>query len=483
MAYIDIEDGESGLSARTKINATGFVADSLSRIGWGLSLQRQDFWYRIIDNKVYLDVWVVDDNENKAVEQQWLHNIGGTLLSLDCATGLGLYGKDGLGGTGAARIELPQGSIGSPIESYVYVVYDEQLSKLVLAVSENEPFGAVGLVAHASIESYVEVANHAPLVLQRTTQTLEHGLQGIIAWILSKSRESTSYDYGIDTEFRITPVAGGVDLVELNTSNGQIRQANPQSVQPIFSNVDTVHVHNVQVGGVIPTNNTRISNLGELLQDSQNVVIQDGQYATFVFWGSVNHGGASHLCVNLPDAFYTNSADAVADADNFAHRSFPPYASKTGFLICRAVLKYNSANNGTWSNALFSPVSNVTTVAVSLTSPNHPSNYPNHLNGIVDTITVPGASRIRVHFKDFDTEDNYDKVLLKNASGTTFYTYHGRGKGTFTSGWIAGDTLVLYMISDGSVNATGYEVDYYEYETQSEVGGELRDLRGTLGNN
>jgi len=479
----EIVNGKMKLdSSAQQLDDTVFIAQALSQMGWGLSLQRQDFWYRVIDNKVYLDVWVIDANGDKATNQQWMHNIGGQVLTLDCENGLGLYGKYGAGGTGAARIELPQGVLGSPVESYIYVVYDEQLQKLVLALSENEPFGAVGLVAHVSIEDYQHVADHAPLVLQRTTQTLEHGLQGIIAWILSKSRAETSYDYGVDTEFIITANASALDTIELNTSNGQVRQANPQSVQPIFSATDTVHVHNVQVGGDIPVNNTRISNLGALLQDSQNNVIADGQYATFIFWGSVNHGGASHLCVNLPDGFYNNEADAIADADNLAHRAYPQYASKTGFLICRAVLRFNTANGGTWSNVLSKPVKNVITKSTYLSSPSFPY-YVNNVDTLVDTISIPSATRIRVHFMSFDTEDNYDYVYLKNTNASQVHTYHGRNKGKFTSKWIDGDTMKIYFKSDGSVTRKGYEIDYYEYETTSQVGGELRDLRGTLGNN
>lgn len=476
------ENGRYKLEATAQdIDDSIFTAQALSQMGWGLSLQRQDFWYRVIDTKVYMDIWVIDGDGSVSANQQWMHNIGGQVLTLDCETGLGLYGKDGAGGTGAARIELPQGVLGSPIESYIYVVYDEQQQKLVLATSENEPFGAVGLVAHASIENYVDVANHAPLVLQRTTQTLEHSMQGIIAWILSKSRAETSYDYGVDTEFIITPNVGALDTIELNTSTGQVRQANPQSVQPIFSATDTIHVHNVQVPGAIPVSNTRISNIGALLQDSQNNVIADGQYATFVFWGSVNHGGVSHLCVNLPDGFYNVEAEAIADADNFAHRAYPQYASKTGFLICRAVLRFNSADGGTWSNVLSKPVKNVITKSTYLSSPNFPY-YPNSYDGLVDTISNASATRIRVHFKTFDTETNYDFVYLKDTNSSQVHTYHG-SKGSFTSAWINGDTLKIYFKSDGSVTKRGYEIDYYELETTAQVGGELRDLRGTLGNN
>lgn len=106
------------------------------------------------------------------------------------------------------------------------------------------------------------------------------------------------------------------------------------------------------------------------------------------------------------------------------------------------------------------PTPGWTSVSKSATSPGYPSSYPNNANDSV-TLSVPGASKIRVKFDAFNLESNYDFLYLLNGSGSTVATYTGN-KGAFTSADVAGDTVTLRFVSDYSVNAAGYKVSQVE---------------------
>lgn len=452
----------------------------MDQLSWGLSQERQDFMYRVIGSQVFVDIWVLDDNGDIDIKN-WTQYVSGVERTLDCTTGLGLYGQDGLGGTGAARIEIPQGTPGDPKLSYIYCTYDEQTAKLDLAVSEIEPISQIGLICKLAIEGYADVSAHPPIVFQRLTQSLQHDLQSILGYLLAKVRDSgATYSSGMDPDFTITTNAGSLDTVELNISTGIGKQINPQITQPIFSLTDTVHVWNVSGNGVIPHNNYRISNLGELLELADGTVIADGNYVNFTFWMATNHGHVSHLCVNLPDGVYTSANDAKNDINDYGFRTLPQIAGTVGQLICQTVLRYNSADSGTWSNALSRVINSVKTESRVASSPS----YPYYGNGEDNTITLTkaGATKIRVHFRDFDTEANYDYVTIRNGANTQQTRYHGN-LGSFSSLWVSGDTIKLQFTSDGSVTRKGYYVDYIEYETTSQTGKEVKDLRGTLSGN
>lgn len=67
------------------------------------------------------------------------------------------------------------------------------------------------------------------------------------------------------------------------------------------------------------------------------------------------------------------------------------------------------------------------------------------------------AQALRVRFSDFSLERGYDFVNLYDAQGAQVASYTGR-KGPFVSAPVPGSRLTLELITDGSVNAYGFEV-------------------------
>lgn len=79
------------------------------------------------------------------------------------------------------------------------------------------------------------------------------------------------------------------------------------------------------------------------------------------------------------------------------------------------------------------------------------------------TVTVPGASRVAVHFPKFETESNYDVVQFFNKAGDLLGQMSGTHPGSYSP--IAdGDTLILKMTSDDNVNGYGFDVDAALFE-------------------
>jgi hypothetical protein len=78
------------------------------------------------------------------------------------------------------------------------------------------------------------------------------------------------------------------------------------------------------------------------------------------------------------------------------------------------------------------------------------------------TITVPGAEKFAVHFSRFETEANYDKVQFYSPGGDLLATMSGARNGDFGP-VIAGDSVVVKMTSDDSVNGYGFDIDSASY--------------------
>lgn len=74
------------------------------------------------------------------------------------------------------------------------------------------------------------------------------------------------------------------------------------------------------------------------------------------------------------------------------------------------------------------------------------------------TINRPGASGISLHFKDFSTEKNFDKVHVYGLKGERLATYHG-DIGSFWTPVFPGESLTIELESDESVEGTGFIID------------------------
>ena len=66
------------------------------------------------------------------------------------------------------------------------------------------------------------------------------------------------------------------------------------------------------------------------------------------------------------------------------------------------------------------------------------------------------AQGIRVHFNDFETEENQDYFVIGD------HVYHG-SLGSFTTDVAPGNLVPVQFSTDATINHYGYDIDYYEY--------------------
>lgn len=89
-----------------------------------------------------------------------------------------------------------------------------------------------------------------------------------------------------------------------------------------------------------------------------------------------------------------------------------------------------------------------------------PHNYPNNYNN-TQTYSKPGADRVAMYFQQFDTENNYDYVYIKDAGNVTRATYTGNRAAFWAV--VDGDAIKANLVSDYSVTAYGYRVTQVAY--------------------
>jgi len=429
---------------------------------YSMSDLQQSLTLVVSTTHVYLDVEAIGGGDIT-----W--NINGTDYTLDCTTGSGVGGK--------ARVELTQGTATAPVRNVVYVAYNATTSALELFSSIAQPTGAYAPIALATIQDYTTVTANGPLMFQRTTEAVEHNDKGSISWMREKLRAiGAKYWFGIDQSLSITTNAGSEDDVDFSTTDGQVFQLHRQSWPAYSIGTDGIFVGNASGDGVL-TNYQKLTDLNLLKESADGSAISDGDMISVVIWGSMNYNGDSKLFVNLPTGFYTDETEAQNDSSNYSVTTIPAQFNTTGFLIAKLVLKYNTADSGTWTNVLTATTDVWNSEAkTGIHSTNYPADYPNN-DSVSDTLTKAGASKVRVHFDAFNTEAGYDFVTITDASDVVKYTYDGN-LGSFTSGEVAGTTLKVKFTSDGSERRPGYNVDALDYAVAGTSGAEIVDLRG-----
>jgi subtilisin family serine protease len=80
------------------------------------------------------------------------------------------------------------------------------------------------------------------------------------------------------------------------------------------------------------------------------------------------------------------------------------------------------------------------------------------------TFSVPGAARIAIHFRKFETEKNFDNVVFKDKTGVVLGKMSGV-KGDTMSPVFDGDTVTMEFASDNTVNAYGFDVADIAYQS------------------
>ena len=73
-------------------------------------------------------------------------------------------------------------------------------------------------------------------------------------------------------------------------------------------------------------------------------------------------------------------------------------------------------------------------------------------------ITMPGFSRIAIHFKNISLEEDFDILYVKNSSGDVISRYTGYLADVWSES-VKGDTIYLQFVSDGSISDWGFSID------------------------
>ncbi|MCC7440499.1 MAG: S8 family serine peptidase [Bdellovibrionales bacterium] len=81
------------------------------------------------------------------------------------------------------------------------------------------------------------------------------------------------------------------------------------------------------------------------------------------------------------------------------------------------------------------------------------------------TVTKQGARYIRVNLEKVDVESGYDKVQIETPAGEVIETITGRVE-NYTTDYAEGDTLVIRLVTDSSVNGWGMKIGFAQSITQ-----------------
>lgn len=113
---------------------------------------------------------------------------------------------------------------------------------------------------------------------------------------------------------------------------------------------------------------------------------------------------------------------------------------------------YNALTNTVPGPDMNDPM-NWQTAAASISSP-HP--YTDKYSETY-SVSVPGARQIAVYFEKFQTEANYDTVVVKDARGNVVDKLSGYLDDSF-SAIVEGDSATLEFTTDGSVTRYGFDI-------------------------
>lgn len=398
---------------------------------------------------------------------------GGTEYTLDCTTG------DGPGGI--ATVILEQGTDEEPLYQLVYMFYSETSESVEVATSSIIPDdGTFSPVCYCLCPTSTLVDVSGALYIQRISDLTSDGTRGALSHVREKIRLGTGNNRvtGCEVELAITTNAGSRDNVHVTSLPGTFYQLHKHDWAGYASSSYGIRAVGQKIGECTIPNYGMITDLGTITETGIGETITDGDSIYIDIIGIGTSCSCKRLGFMVSKNKWATAADAIDHANQFGNIKYPKDIAHLCFTIARIVLTYASADSGTWTNALSATTNVWHSDVISPATPNYPSNYPNNSAGYLGAaLTHSGAVAVRVHFRDFNTEQNYDFVRLRNAGGTNIFSYHG-SLGAFTSAALTGDTVRPYFESDGSVQRKGCYIDRFEYlEEIISGGGEIIDMR------
>jgi hypothetical protein len=248
-----------------------------------------------------------------------------------------------------ASITLTAGSDTAPTLNYVYI--PESTGVLTVSTS-NFPTAQHVPVATALVQSAGGVQTDGVYKLHAWTDHLaDSDDQGHLAhvnhWIRNQNATWVS---GVVPTTSITTNGGAIDNVYFSNTSGVILQLHDHAY-PAFdmSGSDPMFCINDDT-----TAYRRVTDLSTLDEDSTGASLRSNNtYYSIVVWGVVSESsGDSQLFCNLPSGFYITETTAINDSSNYTNFQIPSEFTGTGFLIARIVLRYQTADSGTFTEVL-----------------------------------------------------------------------------------------------------------------------------------
>jgi hypothetical protein len=252
----------------------------------------------------------------------------------------------------AGRVALSHGTDTVPVQNYSYIWDDGGVVTLANVVGNHDD--VPGGIEHVPIgeflvQSVASVNTDGALKVHAWTDDISHeNGQSHLRFINERLRqENASWKEGVATTLAITVNGSSADNVLFSTTAGEVYQLHEHDF-PVFAVGSDVYVVN-QNG----TPYDKVTDLNVLLTDALGSAIGNDRRFSLVIWGCVSEDtGDCKLYCNLPNGDYKKDNDAIQDKERLVVYDIPSEFKGTGFLIAELILKYETADSGTWTEVL-----------------------------------------------------------------------------------------------------------------------------------
>lgn len=248
--------------------------------------------------------------------------------------------------TPAQTVALTSGSDIAPQVNYVYLT--ETAGVVSMNVSTTGfPSADYASIAEVLVQSSASVAIDGPYDHHQWTNEIGNGqghLDHVNSWI--RHQPATWID-GVDPTTTITTNAASIDNVYFSSVSGNMLQLHKHPVPAKDMAIsDPAFVIND-----FTTAYDRITDLGSIDTDSLgNTLRSNNTYYSLVLWvNQPQNNDDTKYYINVPSGSYSTEIGATDDINKYTNYSIPSEFTGTGFLVAKIILRYQTADSGTFT--------------------------------------------------------------------------------------------------------------------------------------
>lgn len=242
--------------------------------------------------------------------------------------------------------ELTLGTATVPVKNYVYLLQSDK----TLHAGTSFPAAEHAAIGTITLQDAASVATNGAISLQLWHDYAEHGdgqghFSHLASWIRAQHATWLS---GIACSL----TAGASGKLDFAATSGSVRQMHTHA----FPAFDTSGTGTAGVIYIVNDNTAPYTKKTDGLGYAGSPEYSDGSSVSnndrysVVIWGIVSEEtGTCKIFANLPSGGYSTDADAQADVANKSVFTIPADYVGVGFLISRAIVKYQSAGGGTFT--------------------------------------------------------------------------------------------------------------------------------------